>query len=383
MLFRSGKPSKWQCASYKKCKLKKNKKYITFKKSKAKAPKPSPSLPPISEPTPPPTALPALPSKYVSMQPLPYVDLNTAKSGASVGRCTQMNAYLHTKQQPPLTADNEPSTCESESAPCCRFFNRCDNHGVVDNQHNNGWCANGDKNYRIPGESVTITRKVIGEPLKSRHLASVIAAGAGEDVPWPDFVAHAVGLQYCAAKSLAQVDDAFWSWLEARPELLLTLAATAYPVQAKIWENLQRFWQESEFRAAAESNPEFASHMVGFAYMQRKTSVDGHPLQLHWATAHGDSAVATGHSGKFADGCDATSLPCCEALGSEGCREGVCDVVGTNAPSHVYHAQGGNHDNPKEALRIRCLIAAHHRLGRVRQETAHAVEFHCVKDGEQ
>ena len=242
-----GKPSKWQCASYKKCKLKKNKKYITFKKSKAKAPKPSP------EPTPPPTVLPALPSKYVSMQPLPYVDLNTARSGASVGSCTQMNAYLHTDQQPPLTADNEPSTCESESAPCCRFFNRCDNHGVVDNQHGNGLCLNGDKNYRIPGESVTITRKGIGEPLQSRHLASVIAAGAGEDVPWPNFVLHAVGLQYCAAKSAAQLDDAFWSWLEARPELLLTLAATAYPVQAKIWENLQRFWQESEFRAAAES----------------------------------------------------------------------------------------------------------------------------------
>lgn len=121
-------------------------------------------------------------------------------------------------------------------------------------------------------------------------------------MPWPNFVAHAVGLQYCAAKSVAQLDDAFWSWLEARPELLLTLAATAYPVQAKIWENLQRLWQESEFRAAAESNPEFASHMVGFAYMQRKTSVDGHPLQLHWATAHGDGDLMRGHSGKFADG---------------------------------------------------------------------------------
>jgi len=42
--------------------------------------------------------------------------------------------------------------------------------------------------------------------------------------------------------------------------------------------------------------------MVGFAYMQRKTSVDGHPLQLNWATAHGDGDLMRGHSGKFADG---------------------------------------------------------------------------------
>ena len=50
-----GKPSKWQCASYKKCKLKKNQKHVTFKKSKAKAPKPSP------KPSPKPGTVPELP----------------------------------------------------------------------------------------------------------------------------------------------------------------------------------------------------------------------------------------------------------------------------------------------------------------------------------
>ena len=60
------------------------------------------------------------------------------------------------------------------------------------------WCfigGFGSKNFRVPGESVTITRKEIGEPLNSRHLSAVIAAGAGDDLPWSDFVAHAVGLQ--------------------------------------------------------------------------------------------------------------------------------------------------------------------------------------------
>jgi hypothetical protein len=160
----------------------------------------------------------------------------------------------------------------------------------------------GGKNYAIPGESVTITRKAIGEPLQSQYLSAVIAAGADDQVPWSDFVAHAVGLQYCTAKSMATLDEAFWSWLEDRPELLLSLAATAYPVQPKIWENMQRLWQEDDIQKEASRNPDFASSLVGFAYMQRKTSMTGHPITVPFENEAGDGHNWLGHSGKFADG---------------------------------------------------------------------------------
>jgi hypothetical protein len=117
---------------------------------------------------------------------------------------------------------------------------------------------------------------LLGEPVKSVHLSSLIAAGAGGEVSWPMFVKHAVGLQYCAARSEANLDDAFLSWLADRPELLLSLAATTYPVQPTVWENMQRLWQESDLRTEAEQNSDFGGHMVGFSYMQRTTSVDGH-----------------------------------------------------------------------------------------------------------
>ena len=98
---------------------------------------------------------------------------------------------------------------------------------------------------------------------------------------------HAVGLQYCSAKSTTTLDEDFWSWLEDRPETLLSLAATTYPVSAKVWENMERLWREPEFRAKADGDAEFRSHLVGFAYMQRKTSVE-EVVNLHWTSAHGD-----------------------------------------------------------------------------------------------
>ena len=42
-LQKKGPPTKWKCASFKKCKMNKNKKFITFKKSAAPKPAPTPT----------------------------------------------------------------------------------------------------------------------------------------------------------------------------------------------------------------------------------------------------------------------------------------------------------------------------------------------------
>ena len=66
---------------------------------------------------------------------------------------------------------------------------------------------------------------------------------------------------------------------------------------------MQRLWQESELRAEAERNTDFADQMVGFAYMQRKTSVDKIFVDmffLNGGTERGDPGI--GHSRKIQDG---------------------------------------------------------------------------------
>ena len=106
-----------------------------------------------------------------------------------------------------------------------------------------------------------------------------------------------------AARSEADLDEAFLSWLGARPELLLSLASTTYPVQPAVWENMQRLWQESELRAEAERNTDFADQMVGFAYMQRRTSVDGYYVDMDILSASGGRGDPTqGHGGTLPDG---------------------------------------------------------------------------------
>ena len=74
-----------------------------------------------------------------------------------------------------------------------------------------------------PGESVTVTRNHIGEPIDSEAFISVVNAGA-KDLPWAEWAVHAVGLQYCAAYDLATRNDTvFLDWLETRPDLLVSL----------------------------------------------------------------------------------------------------------------------------------------------------------------
>merc|ERR1719326_1426054 len=194
---------------------------------------------------------------------------------------------------PFLTPSREPAVCEEPSKPCCRFTSRCDGSGLP----GSGKCRNGDAFYGRAGESVSNTRSIIDEPVES--IAVLVTAGA-TDTPWPIFISHAVGMQVCSAKGVTNLDEDFWAWLEARPDLLLSLAATAYPVQGRIWENLEKLWKE--FRSDAESNPDLGSHLIGFAYMQRKTSVDVNPVSMQTNTAHGDGDVKSGHSEWYGHG---------------------------------------------------------------------------------
>jgi hypothetical protein len=85
----------------------------------------------------------------------------------------------------------------------------------------------------------------------------------------------------------------FLEWLETRPDLLVSLAATAFPVEAKIWGNMENLWKE--FRKDVDENPDLGSHLVGFAYMQRKNSVDHDVVTMPYSTAHGDGDVSAGH----------------------------------------------------------------------------------------
>merc|ERR1719161_2765654 len=64
---------------------------------------------------------------------------------------------------------------------------------------------------------------------------------------------------------------------------------------------MERLWREPDFRAKADEDSEFRSHLVGFAYTQRKTSVE-EVVNLHYTTAHGDGGPYKGHEGKDING---------------------------------------------------------------------------------
>jgi hypothetical protein len=85
----------------------------------------------------------------------------------------------------------------------------------------------------------------------------------------------------------------FLEWLESRPDLLVSLASTTFPVEAKVWGNMKKLWKE--FRSDVDTNPDLGSHLVGFAYMQRKNSVDNDVVTMPFSTAHGDGDVTAGH----------------------------------------------------------------------------------------
>jgi hypothetical protein len=140
---------------------------------------------------------------------------------------------------------------------------------------------------------VTVTRHHVGEPINSEAFISVVDAGS-KDLPWAEWGVHAVGLQYCAGYDLATSNDTvFLEWLETRPDLLVSLAATTFPVEAAVWGNMKNLWKE--FRSEVDENPDLGSHLVGFAYMQRKNSVDHDVVTMPYSTAHGDGDVSAGH----------------------------------------------------------------------------------------
>jgi hypothetical protein len=185
-----------------------------------------------------------------------------------------------------LSPSGEPATCEDPSTPCCAKGGACEEISAS--------CSGraGAVLYG-PGESVTVTRNHIGEPIDSEAFISVVNAGA-KDLPWAEWAVHAVGLQYCAAYDLATRNDTvFLDWLETRPDLLVSLAATTFPVEATVWGNMEKLWRE--FRSDIDANPDLGSHLLGFAYMQRKNSVDLDVVTMPYSTAHGDGDVTAGH----------------------------------------------------------------------------------------
>ena len=76
--------------------------------------------------------------------------------------------------------------------------------------------------------------------------------------------------------------------------MLLSLAATTYPVQAHVWENMEKLWVE--FQNDVDANPDLGSHLIGFAYMQRKNPIDEDVINMQYSTAHGDGDVNAGHT---------------------------------------------------------------------------------------
>ena len=87
-----------------------------------------------------------------------------------------------------MASSDEPATCEDPDTPCCMKWGTCERIS-----HASCYDAAGAVLYG-PDESVTITRRNIGESFDSEALDSVIKAGA-EELPWPEWAAHAVGLQ--------------------------------------------------------------------------------------------------------------------------------------------------------------------------------------------
>jgi hypothetical protein len=212
-----------------------------------------------------------------------YVDLETADKPElrPDGKCTSRDEVA-----PFLTSSGEPATCEDPSKPCCSSGGQCEE--ISASCHD----RNGAVLYG-PGESVTVTRKHIGEPIDSEVFISVVNAGA-ENLTWTEWAVHAVGLQYCEAYDLATSNDTvFLAWLETRPDLLVSLAATTFPIEARVWGNMKNLWKE--FRNDVDAHPDLGSHLVGFAYMQRKNSVDDDVVTMPYSTAHKDGDVSAGH----------------------------------------------------------------------------------------
>ena len=70
----------------------------------------------------------------------------------------------------------------------------------------------------------------------------------------------------------------------------------------QIWENMQELWQEEDLREEAESNPDFAGQMVGYAYMQRKSSVEMWLDQDVLSASGGRGEPLLGRYGQTPDG---------------------------------------------------------------------------------
>ena len=81
----------------------------------------------------------------------------------------------------------------------------------------------------------------------------------------------ATGLQRCSAKLQTRLPDAFWDWLDQNPNVLLSVAATSFPVKPKTWQNLHALWEE--FKDEGEDFRKMGEWLVGLAFTNRYETV--------------------------------------------------------------------------------------------------------------
>ena len=89
----------------------------------------------------------------------------------------------------------------------------------------------------------------------------------------------ATGLQRCSAKLQTRLPDAFWDWLDQNPNVLLSVAATSFPVKPKTWQNLHALWEE--FKDEGEDFRKMGEWLVGLAvlsFSKYSKQVQGYPI---------------------------------------------------------------------------------------------------------
>ena len=79
--------------------------------------------------------------------------------------------------------------------------------------------------------------------LRDQDRLSSSASWAPAD--WVGFTMQAVARVQADVKQRTSLDPGFWAWLDTRPDVLLSLAATSTPIHLGTWQNMARLWAES------------------------------------------------------------------------------------------------------------------------------------------
>lgn len=121
------------------------------------------------------------------------------------------------------------------------------------------------------------------------QLAQTGASRLSADASWAPFTVAAVAHQRSAAKmERPDLPDSFWAWLDTRPDVLLSLAASNVPVVGQTWTNMERLWREfkSEIQNGIQEPGEagktdIASFLVGQAHKNsiKEPNQDRYPKQ--------------------------------------------------------------------------------------------------------